>query len=60
VLYDAKFLGMAAVDIWDRKNKQKAGFRYNFPGRRFSLPDSLKNPRSVSRRDKQNFTSLLI
>ncbi len=42
VLYDAKFLGMAAVDIWDRKNKQKAGFRYNFPGRRFSLPDSLK------------------
>lgn len=42
VLYDAKFLGMAAVDIWDRKNKQKAGFRCNFPERRFSLPDSLE------------------
>ncbi|MDD3981285.1 MAG: DUF2804 domain-containing protein [Spirochaetia bacterium] len=42
VFYDAKYLGMVSVDIWDRKNKRKAGFRHNFPGRRFTLPESLE------------------
>lgn len=41
VLYDAKFLTMAAVDIWDRKEKKKYGFRHIFPGSRFSLPNNL-------------------
>ncbi len=42
VLYDAKFIGMASVDIWDRAGRKKAGFRQTFPGRRFSLPASLE------------------
>lgn len=41
VLYDAKFLSMASVDVWNRKNKQKGGFRRMFLGSRFSLPQSL-------------------
>ncbi len=42
VLYDAKYLGMASVDIWDRNGKRKAGFRHQFLGRRFTLPESLE------------------
>ncbi len=42
VLYDAKFFSMAAVDLWNRKERKKYGFRRIFPGSRFSLPDSLK------------------
>lgn len=41
VLYDAKFISMAAIDIWDKKNKKKYGFRHMFPGSRFSMPQSL-------------------
>lgn len=40
VLYDAKFISMASIDLWDRKNKKKAGFRRMFPGSRFSLPQN--------------------
>ncbi|MDP2790174.1 MAG: DUF2804 domain-containing protein [Rectinemataceae bacterium] len=42
VLYDAKFFSMAVVDLWNRKEKKKYGFRRIFPGSRFSLPDSLE------------------
>ncbi len=42
VLYDAKYLSMASVDIWDRAGKRKAGFRQTFPGRRFFFPASLE------------------
>ena len=42
VLYDAKFITLAAVDLWDRKEKKKYGFRRIFPGSRFSLPESLE------------------
>ena len=41
VLYDAKFMSMASIDIWDRKKGEKHGFRRMFPGSRFSLPLSL-------------------
>ena len=38
VLYDAKFLTMASIDLWNRKEKKKYGFRHIFPGSRFSFP----------------------
>jgi len=41
VLYDAKFLSMASIDIWDRKKGEKHGFRKMFPGSRFKLPSNL-------------------
>jgi len=40
VLYDAKFMSMASIDIWDRVNKKKYGFRNIFPGSRFSMPNN--------------------
>jgi len=40
VLYDAKFISMASLDLWDRKGKKKAGFRRTFPGSRFSMPQN--------------------
>ncbi|MDX9826121.1 MAG: DUF2804 domain-containing protein [Spirochaetia bacterium] len=49
VLYDAKYLGMASIDIWDKRGKKKAGFRHNFPGRRFSLPASLEKTETAFR-----------
>jgi len=41
VLYDAKFISMASIDLWDRKGKKKSGFRRIFPGSRFSMPQNL-------------------
>ena len=41
VLYDAKFMSMASIDLWDRVNKKKYGFRNIFPGSRFSMPSNL-------------------
>ncbi len=41
VLYDAKFMSMASVDLWDKVNKKKYGFRNIFPGSRFSMPPDL-------------------
>lgn len=41
VLYDAKFISMASLDIWDRKKGEKHGFRKMFAGSRFQLPVSL-------------------
>ncbi len=41
VLYNAKFISMASVDIWDRVEKRSYGFRSNFAGQRFFLPTSL-------------------
>lgn len=42
VLYDAKFITMAAVDIWNRKEKKKYGFRHIFLGSRFSFPHNFE------------------
>lgn len=42
VLYDAKFLSMASVNIWDKKEEKREDFRHNFLGSRFSLPISLE------------------
>ncbi|MCX7028067.1 MAG: DUF2804 domain-containing protein [Spirochaetes bacterium] len=41
VLYDAKFISMVSLDIWERKKGQKRGFRKMFLGSRFGLPSSL-------------------
>lgn len=46
VLYDAKFMSMASLDLWDRKGRLSYGFRKIFPGSRFSLPADLW-PRST-------------
>jgi len=42
VLYDAKFMSMASLDVWDRKKGRSYGFRKIFPGSRFSLPLDLE------------------
>ena len=41
VLYDAKFMSLASIDLWDKVNKKKYGFRNIFPGSRFSIPPDL-------------------
>lgn len=41
VLYDAKFISMASLDVWNRAEKRSYGFRRLFLGSRFSLPDNL-------------------
>jgi hypothetical protein len=42
VLYDAKFISMASVDLWNRKEKAKHGFRRMFPLSRFIMSRSLE------------------
>jgi hypothetical protein len=41
VLYDAKFLSMASIDLWDKANKRKFGLRHIFPGSRFTISENL-------------------
>ena len=41
VLYDAKFLSMASIVIYDRMLKKDFGFRHLFPGSRFPLSPRL-------------------
>jgi hypothetical protein len=42
VLYDAKFVSMASIDIWDRKNQKKTSFRTMFPLSKFIISKSLE------------------
>ncbi len=42
VLYDAKFMSMASVDLWNRRSKTKLGFRRIFPLSRFIMSRSLE------------------
>jgi hypothetical protein len=42
VLYDAKLISMASIDIWDRKNRKKTGFRAMFPLSKFIVSKSLE------------------
>lgn len=41
VLYNAKFLSMINVEVWDRKAKTRYRWRHIEPGSRFRLPESL-------------------
>lgn len=41
VLYDAKLLSLTSIDLWDRVNGKKYGFRHVSLGSRFTMPESL-------------------
>ena len=41
VAYDAKFLSMISIDLWDKIRKQKFSFRHVFLGSRFSFSRNL-------------------